>query len=71
MKQFYVTMRRGRGTAWLAGPFDTYDQAVPHIPMARRLAEAADPKCAFDSFGVSSRDALDHPPGTLNKRLGL
>jgi hypothetical protein len=66
---FYVTMRRGRQTAFLLGPHDTYDQADERVPLAHRLAEQVDPRSAFDLFGVTHvvmEPGAQLPPGKLN-----
>ncbi len=66
---FYVTMRRDRRTAFLLGPHDTYDQAAERVPLGRRLATQADPRSAFDLFGVTHvvvEPGGQLPPGKLN-----
>jgi hypothetical protein len=50
---FYVTMRRGRRTAFLAGPYDSLDDAKRAVPSAMKLAAHLDPWADFDSFGVT------------------
>lgn len=72
-KKFYVTMLRDGQPrpAFLAGPFDAKEQAEAMVPRAREEAEKADPRSAFDAFGVSGVTADKHPPGVLNERLGL
>lgn len=75
-ERFYVTMVRHPGTArqkvgFLAGPFHTHDEAKAHVSRARKAAVEADPDAAFDAFGTSSRKADHHPPGVLNRTLGL
>lgn len=70
--KFYVTMvRKGTGVAYLAGPFDTNDEAVGYIEQAKKTAMEIDPFAHFDAFGTAKRTAEKHPPGVLNRRLGL
>jgi len=71
---FYCTMIRGNRVAWLAGPFDTKEEADARVPDARRAAEEADPRSAWDAFGVTRLEReIDKPlpPGVLNEILGL
>lgn len=75
-KKFYVTIVREPGTkaqkvGWLAGPFDSQDEAEKHVPAARKKASELDPYSDFDAFGVTSREAKTHPPGVLNKHLKI
>lgn len=72
----YVTVVRHGGTpsqkvGWLAGPFDSHDEAKGHVDRARAKANELDPDTAFDAFGTSSREAAKHPPGVLNSHLGI
>lgn len=70
-RKFYVTMVRGDRVARLAGPFDTKAEADAMLPRARDEANKADPRSAFDAFGVSGVTSKDHKPGVLNDRLGI
>lgn len=71
-RKFYVTIARaGKGVGKLAGPFDTHDEAKGHVDRARKLAEEADPRAAFDAFGTVGVEADEHKPGVLNERLGI
>lgn len=70
-RKFYVTMVRGDRVARLAGPFDTKEEAEAMKPRAQDEANKADPRSAFDAFGVSAITSEDHKPGTLNERLGI
>jgi hypothetical protein len=75
-KKFYVTMVREPGpnqrVAWLAGPFDTHDDALAQVTAARKKAEEVDPRAVFDAFGTSGLTMPEgkHPPGKLNEMLG-
>lgn len=54
---FYVTMKRGKRTAYLAGPFSSHEQALNTVDEAKRKAIAIDPFHDFDAFGTASSDA--------------
>lgn len=75
-KKFYVTMfRDGKAQpAYLAGPFDSKDEADSHVERARKMANEVDPWSEFDAFGVTGvtpKVGVKLPPGVLNDRLGL
>lgn len=75
-RKFYVTMvrepgKQGQKVGWLAGPFDSEDEARGHVPQAKAAASKIDPFSDFDAFGVSSRTGASHPPGVLNAHLGI
>lgn len=75
-RKHYATVIRNGGTphqqvGWLAGPFDTNDEAKGHVEAARKKASEIDPRADFDAFGTSSRVAAEHPPGVLNGHLGI
>ena len=76
--RFYVTVVRNQGTksqrtGRLLGPYLTRAEAEGLVDTARRLAQAEDPKTAFDAFGVSRWErpvkSGAWPPGVLNGRL--
>lgn len=75
-KGFYVTVIRdsakGRRTGWLLGPYTTKAEAEGHVWRAQASAQAIDPRCAWDSFGVTrlERDG-ELPPGVLNSLIEL
>jgi hypothetical protein len=60
--RFYVTLRQGRRTALLLGPFVSHMTALERVPRARRLAQEAYPNSSFGfaSFGTAS--LLDTQP---------
>jgi hypothetical protein len=70
-KKFYVTMVRDKRVAWLAGPFDKHEDALAHVEPARKAANEVDPWSEFDAFGTAHREAEQHPPGVLNRKLGI
>jgi hypothetical protein len=69
-KNFYVSIRRGKRTGLLAGPFTTHDEALALVDKASSLARDVDPWADFDAFGTMSIENYDKP-GVLNTRLGL
>jgi hypothetical protein len=68
---YYVTLRRGRHTAWLAGPFRTSAEARAAENHAVSLAHRLDPFTQFDAHGVSWLDSGLLPVGRLNDALDL
>jgi len=72
-KKYYVTMiRAGKDKpAFLAGPFDTHEEAKAHVEPARKKAAEVDPWSDFDAFGTTGVTAEKHPPGVLNRHIGI
>lgn len=70
-KGFYVTIKRGARTGWLAGPFPTEPEARATIPQARDIAYDIDPRSHWDLFGTAKLEAPNLPPGSLNKKIGM
>lgn len=72
---FYITMLRGEKVAWLAGPYESKDEADKFVPLARQCAEHVDPRAAWDAFGVTRvtgpANGKPLPPGVLNGPMGL
>jgi hypothetical protein len=68
---YYVTLRRGQRTAFLAGPFDTKDEAERMVQPAVAEAAEVDPFTHFDLHGTARVEAARLPLGKLNTRLGL
>ncbi len=54
--RFYVTLRQGRKTALLLGPFVSHMTAIERVDRARRLAQETYPAASFGfaSFGTAS-----------------
>lgn len=74
MVGYYVTLRRGSRTAWLAGPFATLPDAVRTVDAAVAEAERVDSMTAFDAHGTARLErpaGLTLPAGKLNDRLDL
>jgi hypothetical protein len=67
---FYVTVKDGRRTGWLLGPYATHGEALAHVDDGRRLARAVDDRAAWYAFGTSRICDGHRPPGVLNKMLG-
>ena len=68
---YYVTLRRGCHTAWLAGPFRSAEEAQVAESHAVSLAHRLDPFSSFDAHGVSRLEGGTLPVGRLNDDLGL
>ena len=68
---YYVTLRRGQRTAFLAGPFDTKAEAEKMVEPAVAEASRVDPFTHFDPHGTARIEAARLPRGKLNARLGL
>lgn len=74
-KKFYATVIRNPGpqqkVGWLAGPFDTHEEAKDHVERAKQIAHEVDPRSVFDYFGTTALTHDKHPAGVLNERLGI
>lgn len=70
---YYATCRNQRGQyAWLAGPFDTHQQAHDALWAARKYVNDHDPQGPWYAYGTARRlDPADRPPGVLNDHLQL
>lgn len=75
-EQFYVTVRRGRRTGWLVGPFSSLAAAEPWISPAQLEAHRIDPWTHFDTFDITrvvwtgEGEPRQLPLGVLNQRVG-
>lgn len=76
---FYATVQRNAAggkvrTGFLLGPYATKADAEQHVPEAKILAHQADPRTAFDAFGVTRvqmKPGASLPEGVLNHRLPI
>lgn len=72
LRDYYVSLRRGKRTALLAGPFETHSEALAYVGRAVKLAHELDPWAWFDAHGTCSLPRVSgNPPGKLNKLLGF
>lgn len=71
MRDYYVTMIRGKRTAWLAGPFRTHKEALAKVEAATTLAIKIDPWAHFDAFGTASLETGSGVVGVLNAKIGV
>ena len=53
-RDYYVTLQRGKRTAFLLGPYKTHAEVLANVEEGRRLASKVDPWADFDAFGTSS-----------------
>jgi hypothetical protein len=61
---------KSRKVGLLLGPFvNDHATALANVRIARSLAEAADPRAVWDSFGTVRLPADYTTPGVLNDRL--
>lgn len=56
-RDYFVTMRRDKRTAFLLGPYTTHTEALANVSTGRDLARKVDPWADFDAFGTSSLPA--------------
>jgi hypothetical protein len=69
---YYVSLRRGKRTALLVGPFATHTEALAMVDRAVAEANRLDQWAWFDPFGTMSLPrAPSNPMGRLNERLGV
>ncbi len=68
-KGYYVTLRDGPRTAWLAGPYETHREALDMVEPVYALALKIDPYVWFMARGTSSIISDNLPIGRLNKLL--
>jgi hypothetical protein len=71
---FYVTIKRGKRSGFLLGPYLSHGDALENVDRARRTAEKIDSWAGFDAFGVAlvvAKPERSLPPGKLNGRIGL
>lgn len=61
-KEYYVTMRRGIRTAWLAGPYDTHQSALDNVQEVKERAITGNAWHDFDAFGTASMPAGSKVP---------
>lgn len=70
----YVTVRDGRRTGFLLGPFRSRRDAEAHVDTVRAEASTLDSRTCFHGFGtarVTLKPGAKPKPGRLNARLGF
>lgn len=69
MRYFYVSVIDGARHGFLAGPFQTHDEALAKVDAARAAANEVDPRAWFYAYGTAKApDGYDRP-GVLNDKL--
>ncbi len=70
---FFVTVQDNGRNGFLAGPFETHQEALDLVRQAKSLAEAQNPWAAFYAYGTASlpRDYPRMPTGIFNKQLEI
>lgn len=68
---FYASTRDAGKVGFLAGPFETHQEALDAVPPAKAFAKAADPWAAFYGFGTLSlpRSLASLPKGIFNRQV--
>lgn len=69
-RRYYVSVVDGADYRFLAGPFDTHDEARAQVEPARKLAIDYDRKAWFYAFGTAKAPAGYDKPGIFNAQLG-
>lgn len=71
IRRYYVTVKRDVRTGWLAGPYETHQEALDKVDVVSAIARKLDPWCDFDAFGTSSIERFVNvfPVGVLNSHL--
>ena len=59
-RHFYVTVRDAGRTGFLLGPYETHIDALQHVEKGRKLAQGANDRAWFYSYGTSSLPVTDH-----------
>lgn len=65
---YYVSVKDAGRMGLLLGPFRRHAQAIGKVPMAKCLAEQADPFSVFYSFGTVKMSEAYARPGVLNQQ---
>jgi len=63
-REFFVSVIDGERVAYLAGPFETHDDAIFAVPAARRKAGRLDSRAVWYAFGTCSA-----PVGAIERTL--
>lgn len=51
---YYVTVRNGSSTGWLAGPYDTHEESLANVERAKKLAIKDQGYAVFYAYGTAS-----------------
>lgn len=70
-RKFYVSAIDGPRHSFLAGPFDTHEEALGLVDTARQKANEIDPKAWFYAYGTARAPEGYDKPGILNDLLGV
>ncbi len=68
-RRYYVTVRDAGKHGFLLGPYDTHEEALENVDRGRTLAEKANDRAAFYSFGTGSiaPGLIAYPNGLFGK----
>lgn len=63
---FYVSVLNNGRSGLLLGPFETHEEALGKVDLARTLADRVDPKAPFYAYGTARKPQGPFPAGKLN-----
>lgn len=66
---FYASVRDGKRTGLLAGPFSTHAEALNWVEPARQMADKINPRAWFYGYGTLA--VYSRAAGRLNDLLGI
>jgi hypothetical protein len=69
-RKFYVSAIDGPRYTFLAGPFNTHQEALDLVDSARTKANEVDPRAWFYAYGTAQAPEGYEKPGVLNDLLG-
>lgn len=53
---FYCTVKDGKRSGFLLGPYPTYEDAEYHLPTAKKKAHDSDHRSAWYAYGIASSE---------------
>lgn len=62
---FYVTVKDGRRTGFLLGPYDEWTDALGNVDRGRKLAQGANSRAAFYAYGTARLAPCFEQPATV------
>jgi hypothetical protein len=67
---YYVSVVDGKRYNFLAGPFQTHQEALDRVDGARKIGQEMDPKAWFYGFGTC-KAPNGYREGLLNVQMGI
>lgn len=62
---YYVTVRDAGRTGWILGPYPQHQEAIDNVDRGRDLANDANSRACFYSYGTSRVDPSAEPPKSI------